>query len=38
MARQGGSPTIPNGRARVNLNNRNGNVLCNSLKAAYGTA
>jgi outer membrane receptor protein involved in Fe transport len=35
---QGGSPTIPNGRAAVNLNNCNGNALCNSLSTAYHAA
>jgi iron complex outermembrane recepter protein len=45
---QGGSPTIPNGRADINIGQRsdtgdagdacNGNALCSSLKAAYFNA
>jgi outer membrane receptor protein involved in Fe transport len=33
-----GSPTVPNGRAAVNLNGCNGNALCNQLSAAYHAA
>jgi outer membrane receptor protein involved in Fe transport len=34
----GGSPTIPNGRAAVNLNACNGNALCTKLAAAFKPA
>ena len=34
----GGSPTIPAGRAAVNLNGCNGNALCAQLQAAFASA
>jgi iron complex outermembrane recepter protein len=35
---QGGSPTIPAGRAAVNLNACNGNALCARLQSAFASA
>jgi iron complex outermembrane receptor protein len=34
----GGSPTIPQGRATINLNKCNGNALCNAIRTTFGPA